>query len=355
MQKVVVFDVAASSGGAMSVLKSFYNEAVMCRDIHWVFVLSAEYVEPTDNITVKTYSWVKKSRLQRLVFDYFVAPAIVREEAPEYVLSLQNINVPFVKTKQITYVHQAIPFCDVRLSLRKNTVEWIYQNVIARFIFRSIRSSDAVVVQTQWMKEAVINRVGIPLEKVMVAPMAVIGDPEVCHIYDVDSQKRFFYPAAYASYKNHAVIIKAAQVLRDRGICDYEIYFTLEPQELPTRLQDAGVIRCIGRLPFKQVQELYSRSVLLFPSLLETFGLPLAEAAAAGSPVVAADLPYAKEVLSGYENAEFFDPYDPEQLADIMMRHILGEYVCREHNKSWFDQRHAGSGWSILIRYIKEG
>ena len=97
MQKILVFDVAASSGGALTVLKSFYSEAVCHKNIKWVFVLSDQYVAQTDNVSVKVYSWMKKSRLHRMYFDYFVAPAIVRKEAPEQVLSLQNINIPFGK------------------------------------------------------------------------------------------------------------------------------------------------------------------------------------------------------------------------------------------------------------------
>ncbi len=353
MQKVLVFDVAASSGGALTVLKSFYNEAVSHKDIKWVFVLSAQHVAPTDNVTVKVCSWIKKSRLHRLYFDYFVAPAIVREEAPEQVLSLQNINIPFVKAKQITYVHQSIPFCDLKFSIRKNPIEWLYQNVICRFIYKSIRGSDAVVVQTQWMKKAVMDKTGIAESKLLVTPPTVEADLRVRYSDTPENRRQFFYPAAYASYKNHAAIIEAARLLRAQGVEKFEVILTLESGELPEELRDAPGIKCEGRLPFSRVQELYGSSVLLFPSLLETFGLPLAEAAAAGAPIIAADLPYANEVLSGYQNAEFFDPYAPEQLARIMKRHICGEHPRQTQDQSWFTQKYTCSGWKPLLQYIK--
>ena len=48
---------------------------------------------------------------------------------------------------------------------------------------------------------------------------------------------------------------------------------------------------------------------MVFPSYIETYGLPLIEAASLGVPIIAADLPYAREVLDGYEGVTFV-PYD---------------------------------------------
>jgi glycosyltransferase involved in cell wall biosynthesis len=47
---------------------------------------------------------------------------------------------------------------------------------------------------------------------------------------------------------------------------------------------------------------------LLFPSLAEGFGLPLVEAAALGTPVIASDLPVIREVLGDYP--VYLDPVD---------------------------------------------
>lgn len=353
MKKVIVFDVAASSGGALSVLKSFHHAAVSAKDVQWVFVLSAPHVEETDNIEVKVYSWIKKSKLHRLFFDYFVAPTIVKKEETACVLSLQNTNIPFVKNKQIVYVHQSIPFCDIKFSIRRNPIEWLYQNVIGRFICKSIRKADAVVVQTNWMKKAVVEKTGVCQEKILVEPPTVKAAHQLRHSYSEESGKRFFYPAAYVSYKNHAVIIRAAQLLCQQGVEDFQVIFTADTVGPLTDTVQKH-IRCVGTQPFEKVQQLYTQCVLLFPSLLETFGLPLVEAAIANAPIVAANKPYAKEVLSGYENAAFFDPHDPVQLAQIMKQHICADYLWREQNSDSFTRRYTGFGWNTLLNYIKE-
>ena len=51
---------------------------------------------------------------------------------------------------------------------------------------------------------------------------------------------------------------------------------------------------------------------LLFPSYIETLGLPLLEAAAFGLPVLAADVDYAHEVLKDYEGVRYIDVFDYE-------------------------------------------
>lgn len=57
-------------------------------------------------------------------------------------------------------------------------------------------------------------------------------------------------------------------------------------------------------------------TVKVFPSKLEGYGLPLIEAMAAGTPVVAADIPVFREV--GEDAACFFPPDDAVELARLL-------------------------------------
>jgi glycosyltransferase involved in cell wall biosynthesis len=54
---------------------------------------------------------------------------------------------------------------------------------------------------------------------------------------------------------------------------------------------------------------------LLFPSRLETWGLPISEAKKYGLPMLVADLPYAKETVGNYAQVEFIDVDDHRSLA----------------------------------------
>lgn len=58
---------------------------------------------------------------------------------------------------------------------------------------------------------------------------------------------------------------------------------------------------------------------LLFPSLLESWGLPISEAKQLGLPMMVADLPYAHETVGSYDRAEFIDVHDSSGLAGRML------------------------------------
>ena len=63
----------------------------------------------------------------------------------------------------------------------------------------------------------------------------------------------------------------------------------------------------------------YSKiETVIFPSKLETWGLPISEAKAFGKNIILADLEYAHETLGTYEKVMFFGPDDAEKLAEKM-------------------------------------
>jgi glycosyltransferase involved in cell wall biosynthesis len=78
------------------------------------------------------------------------------------------------------------------------------------------------------------------------------------------------------------------------------------------RLKRDGWIEELGGVSDQTIKELFADArALLFPSLAEGWGLPLAEALAAGLPVIASDLPICREVSQGL--AEYQNPSDCSQ------------------------------------------
>ena len=57
----------------------------------------------------------------------------------------------------------------------------------------------------------------------------------------------------------------------------------------------------------------------IYPSLVESFGLPLIEAAQLGTQVIAADLPYVYEVI---EPSLTFDPYSTQSISNAILKAI---------------------------------
>ena len=67
----------------------------------------------------------------------------------------------------------------------------------------------------------------------------------------------------------------------------------------------------VGQQNREQMSDWYAQSILLFPSYLETVGLPICEAMSVGAPVLLSDCLYARDVAKEYANARYFSGFWP--------------------------------------------
>lgn len=332
--RIMVFDVPAESGGALSVLHDYYRAAQKDVENDYVFVISVPELEETDHLKILRFPWIKKSWIHRLFFDHMIAHKIVRQYCVERIISLQNITIPHTKVLQSVLIHNAIPFSEHRFRFGENRFLWFYQNIIGRSILKSIKRADHIIVQTQWMKNACIEKVGVVPEKVEINPPIISIEIEEYFKETKKSLSTFFYPASGFEFKNHRVVIDACIKLKENGFRDYEIIFTLNGDEnkyvkklQKTVRKNELPIRFAGCLSREEVFLTYSKSVLLFPSYLETVGLPLLEAKMHRSPIVVADCPYSREILYTESQARFFDCFSSDQLMTCL-KEILTSREC---------------------------
>jgi alpha-1,3-rhamnosyl/mannosyltransferase len=137
--------------------------------------------------------------------------------------------------------------------------------------------------------------------------------------YDVGERPYVFWIGTWQPRKNVRVLVEA--------------FARLDP-ELPHRLLLAGPegwvaddraavaalgdrVRLLGPVPGADAAALYAGADLfVFPSRHEGFGIPVLEAMAQGTPVVASDIPVLREV--GGDAARFVPVDDAAELADAM-------------------------------------
>lgn len=325
----MVFDVPAEKGGALTILNQYYDTAIKDTSNDWVFILSTPELEESDNVKVLNFPWVKNSWFHRLYFDIFLGFKLVKKHQINEVISLQNIIVPKVKVKQTLYLHQALPFAEKRYRLIENPKLWIYQKIIGRLIYKSVRKADKVIVQTKWIMNASAKKTNTKEEKFIIKPPDL--NIEVKKFYESNEEYRkiFFYPAGASVYKNHDVIVKACRLLKVKGIINFRVIFTINGDEnkevarlRKIILEEDLPIEFIGSISIDKVYEYYSKSILIFPSYLETFGLPLLEARMHQSPIIASDCAFSHEVLDGYDKATFFHPSDELSLSQKILNYI---------------------------------
>ncbi|MCX8129604.1 MAG: glycosyltransferase [Clostridia bacterium] len=333
--RIVIVNVAATCGGALSVLTDFYNDICSNPCGHqWIFIVSTPVLEETADVKVRRVPWVFRSWWHRIYWELFVASKVIDEYKPDVVLTLQSTMVLRTKIPQVVYVQQAIPFQKLqRFSFlkKKERVLAFYQYFYGYLIKRSIVNAAAVVMQSQYLKDAASDIDQKLAGKIHVIPPKV----KIPEYISTDSHKpctlnRFFYPAAYLVYKNHKCIFEAMKYLLETDKRDFSVSLTVSAGEIRN---DIGKfkpdlwrnLQLTGRIKRDEVLRKYGETVLVFPSYIESFGMPLCEAMMAGTLILAADCPYAREVIGEYRNAYFFDPFDSRKLAELMLKAINGE------------------------------
>lgn len=324
---ILVLDIAADSGGALTVLKNFYNNFLKDTDNKYILVTGVVDLHSCKNVTVVKLPWTKKSWFHRLYFDFIYVHKLIKKYDVNSIFSLQNTCVLNSKIPQTLYVHQPLPFCGIHFQFKKYPKFWIYQNLIGRLIILSVKKSEKVIVQTKWMKDAVIEKSGVNEEKISLDPPKINFEIEKSFLPKM-YKNEFFYPASNYAYKNHDVIFEAMKLLKKEGISDYKVVLTLTYDELSDvcRKKYEEVkenVEFVGHVDLQTVYSYYTRTVLLFPSYIETYGLPLQEASMTGSPIIAASTPFAHEILFAYDDVKFFDFDDASKLADLMKEKII--------------------------------
>ena len=181
------------------------------------------------------------------------------------------------------------------------------------------------LVQTQAMKTRLSKRLSIQDNLVEVIPFFEFAEQGMVGQY-VRKPNSFLYVADGVPHKNHERLLDAWEYLFDHYQVKPELHLTIPDRfvNLLARIESLhkrGLsITNHGRLEKQELAALYGQSeYLVFPSLSESFGLPLLEAVQAGVKVLAADLPYVHDVIipSGV-----FDPMKVEAIAEQVAKTI---------------------------------
>jgi len=156
---------------------------------------------------------------------------------------------------------------------------------------RSVRRADHVLVVSERTKRDVVERYGVPESKVTVTPNGV--DPAFSP-GDGDRAYVLFVGAIHARKRPEAALDAAHAVGLPLVVAGPE-----KDASLARELRDGGAdLR--GYVSKEELAELYrGAAALVLPSRFEGFGLPVLEAMASGTPVVAAAEPALREVADG--------------------------------------------------------
>lgn len=267
----------------------------------------------------------KKSYLKRFYYEYFYFKRLSKKLKPYLWFSLHDMTPNVVADKRAVYCHNSIIFYDMKRKDMINEFKMFMFSRFYKYVYKiNIKKNNFVVVQQDWIRKR-FKKI-FKIKNVVVAhPNVVIDDSNNNYKNTKIVKNSFLYPSFPRIFKNFEVICKAVEILENKNIENFKVYLTIDGNEniySKEIVEKYGRLKCIefiGLQTRENLMKYYSKiETVIFPSKLETWGLPISEAKAFGKNIILADLEYAHETLGTYEKVMFFWPDDAEKLAEKM-------------------------------------
>lgn len=276
-----------------------------------------------------TYPWSNERRMLRTLSEHLYSP----------------IRLPLRRIDVFSSLMAPVPplLCSLVLHMKTmhafTTPEAIGKAAVAyrRFMYpRSVGVADAIIINSESLRTEIQQHLDVDTGKFRLIYEAVDherftpGNPHVARAklarYGITGPFALFVSTLWP-YKNCEGLLRAwAIARRDLGFQQLAIVgaspdrrYLEELQKLAADLGIAGDVVFVGAVPLDETVDFYRASgLLVYPSLNETFGLPLLEAMACRCPVVTSNVSAMPEIAGGA--ALLADPRDPVSLATAMVQ-----------------------------------
>lgn len=338
---IVVSAVNLRKGGTLTILRDclqYLSQLIKGGDYRVVALVhkrelcdyeGVEYVEMPDVIS----GWGK-----RLWCEYVTMKKLSKELAPVYLwLSLHDTSPRVVAERQAVYCQTSFPF--YRWNIRDFKMDYKIPlfAMFTKYAYRiNIRSNRYLIVQQDWLREGFSKMFKMDRSKFVVAPpqrKVAEVKPELIS----GDKYTFFYASTPDCHKNFETLCEAAKLLEaEIGQDKFKVVLTVKGDEnkysrwLYGKWGDVKSIDFAGFMTKEELFGYYKASdCLVFPSKVETWGLPITEymEASEDKPMLLSDLPYAHETASSASRVCFFNPTNPKELKTRMREMIEGNHT----------------------------
>lgn len=336
----------APGGGTKSFLQIVYNLQKLGIDIITVPIsqqatggLSQELVTSLlgDGISVDDFQVipVKPSKLHYLLNGWGTAKvikSILRQRKVQAVISWEHeaaFIVDTLKTQQIPFAMIAAnPSYELLVKLEKQSGQ--FKTIVNDwFRWRSFRQADCVFVSSKFTRKELVGLFGIDPKRVSITHRGI--DPIFAQVKQTSRNvlSKLIFFGSFAPIKGLPDVIAALGVLKAKGgykNWQLEIAGWGDDAGIRTAIRQADIeenIAFLGRLaPPELAQALGKADLAILPSRAESFGRSIAEAQAAGLPVISYSIGSVPEIVEQGETGWLVPPKQPDLLAEVIAQAI---------------------------------
>ena len=300
-----------NSFGGKTILELFFKK-LLNSDLDYHFILDSRLKSNfVQNIKTDNFTVIDATHLSR---KSFYLKNINRFSS---ILCLANIPPPIqTSIKTTIFFHNSLLLNPLShpISFKSRIINFFKFNYIKYYN----QNDYNWIVQTPYIYKLLRKNLIINSDQVFIYP--IIEEESV-----LPNAKKivndFVYVSSGVSHKNHIRLIKAFIEVANKTDIEIKLHLTLNKEELTKYRYPYNLkVKFHGTLSIDAVNELYnSCEFAIYPSLVESFGLPLIEASNHNCKVIASDLPYAHEIIIP---SLTFDPYSVESISKSILKAI---------------------------------
>jgi len=193
-------------------------------------------------------------------------------------------------------------------------------NFIARHLF--INTADIYIVLSNFLRKMLI-KLGIPESKITVIPNGI--DIKKFRLENVKREENtLLFVGRITQKKGLLVLLDSLKYLKTKvklvivGSISHDYQYSYDVLDLAKKINDENfhTINYLGVLKLEELIKWYQKaSILVLPSISESFPMVVLEALACGTPIIASDVGAVAEVVKNNENGMLVSPNNSVELA----------------------------------------
>lgn len=346
-QKIIVVSaVNLRKGGTLTILRQCLSALAPWAELEGyrvVALVHSRTLVDVEGIQYIEIPWAIAGWGKRLWCEYVTMGRISRELGEvDLWLSLHDTTPRVRAGRQAVYCQTSFPFMRWRWSDFRFDPKIPLFAMFTRFAYRiGIRRNRYLIVQQEWLRAGFSEMFGLPRERFILAPPERDASMPSFTPLERDGVFTFFFASTADSHKGFETLCQASQLLeQDLGKGRFRTVLTMSGDEnkyaryIKRTWGQTSSITFYGLMDKSTLYAHYDRAdCLVFPSRIETWGLPISEymqVKQCAGPILLPDLPYAHETAQGALSVAFFESGNAHDLYLKMRSAVLGNADWQE-------------------------
>ena len=364
-KNIVISGINLYEGGTLSVLKDCLNTIEHSKNLlNYDFIVLVHKKALFDlnlyrKIKFIEFPYSRISYIFRLFYEFYYFKKFVVRNNIYFWFSIHDITPNVGNIQQAVYCHNPTPFGKIIYKDLYIQPKLFLFSIFYSLLYKiNIKKNKFVIVQQLWIKNEFCKRFNLDYDKIIIAKPQESN--YLINYLDVNTNyfKSFIYPTYPRPFKNIEIIGEAAKILINNNHTEFEIIITIDGSEnkysklIYDKYKNIKQLKFIGIQTRDDIFKLYNKSdCLIFPSMLETWGMPISEFKKYGKTMIIADKIYAKETVGEYQKVKFFNPTNPHELATNIKNFQLNT-IKYDNTKPISYPQPAVNNWEELLLLI---